>query len=638
MDAYQTIFETLDLDATQPLPLSATIGLSPDDQRDTLRASLPLLDLSNSADAQFQISRVIGRGGMGVVHLATQPSLGREVAIKTVGKTERNRASELSLLQEARAMGVVEHPNVVPVHLIGQDENGRPIIVMKRIDGTPWDRFIDDPTCTPDDDPLGFHLNVFLGVCQAMSFAHSKGILHRDIKPENVMIGSFGEVYLLDWGLAVTLQGTLRTVPEAKSSHSVVGTPVYMAPEMTVGDGTKLGTHTDIFLLGATLFHAVTGDAPNLGGSLFEVMSFAYTGLPRVYPQPFSEELRAICERAMAKAPEDRFGTVEELRTAVQAFLTHRNSHELTESANKKFLELKTASHAEDLHTAFLEVRFGFMSALQIWHENHSAQAGLQKSISWMIRQELADHHLTAAKQLYSQLPNPDPKLESEIQALATQLGSEKARLDKIAFDYDESIGVTGRRGLVALMAAIFAASPFFIYAFEDMVVPKSLVWITADPLLLISGIIGLAFLPALLGMVAYTYKHFAEHKASRIFAKSMIIMYIMGIMARFTSITHDVPIYLAATAETAIYTVGLFVLGLAVDRRFGTPAFLYFFTTVALAFSKDAAIFTYSIGSVLACLGFLYSEKIARLRMAATQALGLNRATPEDPGGRPSA
>jgi serine/threonine-protein kinase len=197
--------------------------------------------------------QLLGKGGTAVVYLGWQEGLGREVAIK---QPHRLALAEL-LVREARVMGSLDHPNIPPIYAI-QEKEGLPQIVMRRIQGKTWLEELDQKS-------LDANLKILLQVSQAVACAHAQGIIHRDLKPENVMLGPFGEVFVLDWGLAVrTEQGPLE-LPLAEDCKEAAGTPAYMAPEML---GSRFGTsppisiQTDIFLLGAILYRILSGKAP----------------------------------------------------------------------------------------------------------------------------------------------------------------------------------------------------------------------------------------------------------------------------------------------------------------------------------------------------------------------------------------
>lgn len=605
----EKLLESYGLDATQPIDLGKTMGKEAADWRDTLRGSLPLLPLGEDNDAQFKIQRELGKGGMGVVHLAHQSALGREVAIKTVLGDSPSRDAENALLQEARVMGLVEHPSVVPVHAIGQDAKGRPIIVMKRIQGTTWDAYFDGRAMTPSEDPQTWHLQIFIQVCNALSFAHSRQILHRDLKPENVMIGAFGEVYVLDWGLAVSMDPDNVRLPMASQAHGVVGTPLYMAPEMTTGDPDSLGVHTDVFLLGGLLYTIVTGgSAPNRGKNLFEVLSFAYTAQPRVYASIAPDELRNICERAMAHHPPSRYASAEELKSAVESYLAHRSSHVMVHKAatRVKSMHAEIANRGEHVEAIFAEARFAYMSALEIWRENIEAQSQLDACLRTMVEYRLDRDDVVGARALANELSQEDAALFARIAARSAELAASEARFKKMVYDYDESVGIGSRRSIVALMAAIFAATPFIMRKIAEYPVPDALQFITTDTVLLVSNAMGLAFFPALLGLLVYTFRRFGDHKTSRIFAFGLMWMYVVAMGARTSTLWGGTSIAMAAAAETAIFASGLMMLALAIDRRFGNTAFWFAVTSVVLAAVNNYAIEIYSAGSVAACLGFI--------------------------------
>ncbi len=178
---------------------------------------------------------VLGEGGMGIVRLGTQRSLERAVALKSLKDGLETPNARLKLLREAWITGKLEHPNIVPVHDLGIDERGEPRIVLKRIEGASWDTLAKDAAevkrLFDASDLVEWNLRVLLEVARALHFAHVRGIVHRDLKPENVMIGSFGEVYVVDWGLAVALEddGSGR-FPLALDATELAGTPSYMAP------------------------------------------------------------------------------------------------------------------------------------------------------------------------------------------------------------------------------------------------------------------------------------------------------------------------------------------------------------------------------------------------------------------------
>jgi len=267
------------------------------------------------------VTGLLGEGGMGRVLLAHQASLGRDVAVK-VPRANASPGTINALVSEARITGGLEHPGVIPVYSLASDTQGHPALVMKRVDGVSWSMLIrhaEDPawSCIASSgDRLDTHVELLRQVCNAIAFAHRKGVLHRDIKPSNVLIGEFGEVYVADWGIAIrkAAAGEVR-------KPGLVGSPVYLAPEMVTGDEAQLDERTDVFLLGATLYELLTGQPVFRRSSDFTTSRAV---MEEQVPPPSSlradlpPELDLIVARAMAKAPSDRYGSCLELRRALE--------------------------------------------------------------------------------------------------------------------------------------------------------------------------------------------------------------------------------------------------------------------------------------------------------------------------------
>ncbi len=221
----------------------------PEPAVDRLAAMLRRPDLSGT---RYELVSELGRGGMGVVYLARDTTLDREVALKIV-----DRPSGAG--NEARIIARLEHPGIVPVHDFGELPDGRLFYAMKRVRGDRLDRW------AASGRDLVERLAVFLRVCDAVAFAHAHGVVHRDLKPENVMVGQFGEVLVLDWGVALELRNAESGVRArgAPGEESIVGTPPYMAPEQARGDRTS-DHRVDVFALGAMLEEIAATSAPIL--------------------------------------------------------------------------------------------------------------------------------------------------------------------------------------------------------------------------------------------------------------------------------------------------------------------------------------------------------------------------------------
>jgi serine/threonine protein kinase len=238
------------------------------------------------AGTRYELLSVLGRGGMGVVYLARDAALDREVALKIVDRPLDEHTtpsgSPPALENEARILARLEHPGIVPVHDFGELPDGRLFYAMKRVRGDRLDRWL------ASGRGLDERLGVFLRVCEAVAFAHAHGVVHRDLKPENVMVGEFGEVLVLDWGVAKE-----RGARDLFAAGA--GTPTYMAPEQTHAAAT-IDERTDIFALGALLEGVAAAAAPVL----------------------------AIARKARSSEPAARYQTVQALEAEVSRFLAGR--------------------------------------------------------------------------------------------------------------------------------------------------------------------------------------------------------------------------------------------------------------------------------------------------------------------------
>jgi serine/threonine-protein kinase len=272
----------------------------------------------------------LGRGGMGRIHPATDRNLLRHVALKRLDK-ELSRVPMYrdGFIAEAQMTGQLEHPNIVPVHELALSDDGVPYFTMKLVQGINFDAWLRDPEHKlGSTERLQEGLEIFLKVCDAVAYAHHRGVIHRDLKPENIMVAGFGQVYLMDWGLAKLTKTRPASGARAQmEAPGPVGTPTFMAPEQARGNPEEMDERSDVFGLGAILYEIVSGKMP-YGQSMNVDYVLARAAAGKVVPIDeatmgigVSKRIRSIVQKAVAADPNDRYQSVVELQDAVRGFL-----------------------------------------------------------------------------------------------------------------------------------------------------------------------------------------------------------------------------------------------------------------------------------------------------------------------------
>ncbi|MDA0838356.1 MAG: protein kinase [Planctomycetota bacterium] len=398
---------------------------SPHEQRASIEEVNLALDRASSAATRYLPGKEIARGGMGAVNLCVDQTILRSVAMKVmrpqIAESEDARAR---FIEEAQVTGQLEHPNIVPIHELGKDTEGQLYFTMKLVKGSSlgeilksmgvWEyggageKNLDSHTPrhrhphTSSSPTLPYLLNVFLKVCDAIAFAHSKGVIHRDLKPDNIMVGDFGEVLVMDWGLAKVLtdqrpettdHGPKHTdiqrstsnaqrstseaareadtvaassTPTRPSTHtpapsvrsvradsdvaltidgSVQGTPTYMPPEQAEGDADKIDHRSDIYSLGAILYEILTLKRPVEGKTIHDILLKVSDGRilapeKRSPTRDIPKELSAICMKAMSKSRIKRYQSVQALSQDIHLFLEGRTVSAKEDSSVETFLKL----------------------------------------------------------------------------------------------------------------------------------------------------------------------------------------------------------------------------------------------------------------------------------------------------------
>jgi eukaryotic-like serine/threonine-protein kinase len=277
---------------------------------------------------RYELIEKIGEGGMGTVYLAQDRQLERPIALKVLKELPESAQAASRLRREARIIALLEHPCIVPVHDSGLLADGRFYYAMKLVRGKRLDEQIERST------PLAERLQLFQKICDGVGFAHAHGILHRDLKPQNIMLGSFGEVLVMDWGVAKE-KGDVRANPTSNGSMpgtgappdtregTVLGTPGYMAPEQARGELDQIDERTDVYALGGLLYFLLCGRAPTEAspGTGSQERGIWAIVPPRKIDRSIPRPLQAICLKALAPTPAERYAGVGELAADIAHLL-----------------------------------------------------------------------------------------------------------------------------------------------------------------------------------------------------------------------------------------------------------------------------------------------------------------------------
>lgn len=382
----------------------------------------------------YAIEGEAGKGGMGVVYKARQQSMDRLVALKQIkseaGSSESDRNKFIS---EAVITGQLEHPNIAPVHDLGLAADGLPFYAMKFVEGEDWE---DSIKRLSEEE----NLSILIQVAQAIAFAHSKNILHRDLKPGNVRLGSFGEVLVMDWGLAARLDDGSEIQP--------AGTPIYMPPETALeyldyakgrvsgGKGVSssrkrspAGTYGDVYLLGALLFKIITGRAPHRGKTTFECLRNAAKN--EIIKVRRSSELLDIAYKAMATDPEDRHASATDFIDAIKSYQAHAQSILIAKRASRELraaekLRKEGGGDVNAMYASFSRAQHGYQNALDLWSGNRKATRRLKKTRRLFAEAAYANGDYDLALSMLDERNEDDAELRASV---VDDQKSRKARL-----------------------------------------------------------------------------------------------------------------------------------------------------------------------------------------------------------------
>jgi hypothetical protein len=432
----------------------------PDDPRATLRTALSA-PLEPTELVGLTLERELGRGGMGVVYAGRQQAMAREVAIKTV-RADASPREARHLLREAWLGGRLEHPNIVPVYDLQSDAEGQPQLVMKKLDGTSWDQLLADPSRLPPEatDPVAFHVEVLIAVCRAVEFAHARGVLHRDIKPSNVMIGPFGEVTLLDWGLAVsTAADETGRRHDLEGQTRLCGTPAYMPPEMFYGDFAALGPGTDVYLLGATLYEVLTGQLLRDGPTIDALREVAdrRPALPDALPA----DLRRLLQRCFHPDPTRR-GDARDVRQALARHLRDRDAERIAVRIEGALEALEAAIAADDVDAVARHhgaCAFGAHELRDRWPDEPRGLAARRRLTRAIVPYLLRRGEVGAARITIGD-DDAHADLLADVAAAEARAAEERARVAALTSFTDSRTARFARTTLAVALGSLWLAMP----------------------------------------------------------------------------------------------------------------------------------------------------------------------------------
>ncbi len=437
------------MDGEEDGSLNVTIKIDRADMRQTPEKAkmnirplkVTLDDKGDSVVHDFSILHPIGKGGMAEVYAARQASVDRLIALKMI-KTDITVDDETryKFVSEAIVTGDLDHPNIVPIHDLGVSQNGTLFYSMKHVEGVPWESMLGKKT-------LDENLEILLRVCDAIAFAHDKGIVHRDLKPLNIMLGDFGEVLVMDWGLAISFDEKGKA-ERLSGKMGMAGTPAFMAPEMARCDSRRIDTRSDIYLLGGILYKIVTGLRPHESKSVVDCVQAAMQNI--IQPTEVKGELVDIALKAMATAPEDRFQTVKAFQEAIREYQSHAESITLANSAIKDIENAETHSDYDSFSHGLYRCR----EALEMWPENETASQWLDRGTLSYAQCAFEKDDFDLAASLLNAENEQHRELLTRVENARKRREDRKKRLKLLSF---------GVRALAVLIIVILGIAFFWI-------------------------------------------------------------------------------------------------------------------------------------------------------------------------------
>ncbi len=549
-------------------------------------------------DRRLQYGEILGQGGEGVVQLAVQRSLDRPVAVKRLRPDVSHMMGEVNLLREAWIGGLLAHPNIVAVHDLDRDEAGKPAIVCQHVDGEPWTRSLNADIAEsrlPSPRVLEHHLRILLRVCDAVAFAHDRGFLHRDLKPDNVMLGKFGEVYLIDWGIAVALDKRHgKRFPVVTDILSASGTPIYMAPELIRDqddDELFVGIPTDIYLLGGILYRIIAGRPPHKKGSLDDMLESIRTST-FAFPSHAPAELVEICRRSLAREPRRRFQSVQLLSAALRDFLAKQQARVVLVDADEKLRQLRALVRSEaeestarfDLYRLFSACRFGYGTVRDVLAAE--ARRGMAAAAEIMVAYELDRGDPDSAETVLGEVEDVSDVVLERIAQARKYRDDQLANLKSYAAvgrSHDARIGVRTRFVIGLLGFLIMIAGPLIrliAYLRFDIT-------IGAVQQVVSAAVTVAVFATMLWGSRRYLRRHAVTRAAVVIILAIGVVHTLLGVTMLFANIE----IGFVRIMNCYVIGMGCFIFGWFFERSILWSAVAFFSVGVAITMSRTDVV-----------------------------------------------
>jgi hypothetical protein len=563
--------------------------------------SLPVLEVARApgdSGPDLEVQSKLGEGGMGVVELAIQRSLRREVAIKRLHAGGGDPVYVEALLREARHQGQLEHPSIVPVHAIGRDQAGSPVMVMKRVVGARWRELIEDAAHPAWSDVRGAHLDhhvrLAIQICHALELAHEREILHRDVKPDNVLVGAHGEVVLLDWGLAISFDEA-RARPD-----ELAGTTAYMAPEMVSPTLGELGPHTDVYLLAASLHHALTGAPPHKGDVPVARIASIVLAKPFDYAPNVPAELASILRRAMSRAPADRHPNVAALRCALEDYLAHRGSSEIAEAAAAPIESMNDALARGDRALArahYDAARFALARAIELWPEHPTASATLVRATARLVESYLAAKQIDLARLLLDDLRARDQSaaapLDRELERVERVIAKEHEDAARVRAELDPAVSARQRHNALRAIGVFAVVTAGGVFVARLLGVDEIPEWAL--------GALSILVAVLFIGATIVFRRHFFKNQINRTITNLLGGLFALVFVHRVHGLMHGVDVDTIAAGDLLLASVVAFhAAAILRSMRLVVPGILLGGAGIFANFFTEHAIQALGASSVL--------------------------------------